>query len=298
MIFIRKRSRKKRLNQQVYSCLTDKFNAGKGRSHHSDKKAGISAKYIYSENTYRTYMQQCKRFAGWMQRNFPHDAKQLDICRAYVPAYLRSMIAAENSAWTVATAASALAKLYSCDYREFNVDLPQRRREDIKRSRETAARDVHISAELREEFCAFCRCCGLRRSELQVLRGGDLVFRDNKYFIHVRRGKGGKERFVPLIGTSDEIKAVISRFRACKKDTKVFLYVPSALDIHAFRAEYANRLYKLLERPLEAIEKQDLYICRGGDFAGVRLDKRALKVVSQALGHNRLDVVVSHYLRS
>lgn len=297
MVYIRKRNRKKRLNQQIYSRLTDKFNSGKGRSRHADKRAGVDARYIYSDNTYHTYMQQCKRFAAWMRRNFP-TCGDLDDCRAYVPAYLRSLIAADVSAWTISTAAAALGKLYGCDYREFGVELPQRRRENIKRSREPAVRDAHVSSELREEFHEFCKCCGLRRSELQALRGGDLMRQGGRYFIRVRRGKGGKERLVPLVGTEREIAAVLRRFQLCKEGAKVFLFVPSALDVHAFRAEYANRLYKLLERVPEEVPRADLYICRGGDFAGVRLDKRALKVVSQALGHNRLDVVVSHYLRS
>ena len=64
----------------------------------------------------------------------------------------------------------------------------------------------------------------------------------------------------------------------------------ASLDNHAFRAQYARDRYEeLVQQKLE----QGKEILR--DYRG--FDKECLRQVSLDLGHNRLSVVVEHYVR-
>jgi hypothetical protein len=72
-------------------------------------------------------------------------------------------------------------------------------------------------------------------------------------------------------------------------DERVFPRIPSHLDVHALRREFAQGLYQDLSgRPLPLVTGR----LRSEDY-----DDEAVALVSRALGHNRLDVVLRHYLR-
>lgn len=126
-----------------------------------------------------------------------------------------------------------------------------------------------------------------------------------QWYIHVRE-KGGRDRLAPIIGEHEQ--EIVERFQRCAPDQRVWGRVNSHLDIHSLRAEYANRLYSLYARPLDSLPydrvnghtgrrfQSEVYECRG-DQRGVRLDKRAMLVVSKALGHSRVDVFASNYYR-
>ncbi len=139
---------------------------------------------------------------------------------------------------------------------------------------------------------------GLRRREMEQITGNDLVERNNRYFLHVTRGtKGGKERWVIVHGRTPEETAQVVKIFQQAGSLRVCPHLHSAFDEHACRAEYARQLYQAVARPVDAIPKSDRYIMRK-DRAGEVLDREAMRVVSRALGHNRVDVVAEHYLYS
>lgn len=93
-------------------------------------------------------------------------------------------------------------------------------------------------------------------------------------------------------------------------------HVHSNADIHAYRAEYATRLYKQVARDINDLKgrkinytaitgkrnkdgsdiyKNAVYYCRG-DQKGTALDRAAMIAASQSLGHNRESVVGEHYI--
>jgi len=83
------------------------------------------------------------------------------------------------SAWTVQLEAKALGKLYGINPEDENYfNPPKRNREDIKRSRGDRVRDKHFSVTNNDELIKFCKGTGLRRSELGMLKGGDLVTKE------------------------------------------------------------------------------------------------------------------------
>lgn len=264
-----------------------------GRSKRPDKIDGSYRKYIYSWQTYRNYMKQLGLFARWCKKT--HNARYLKECKQYIPEYLQTR--SELSVWTQKLDLAALQKLYQ-EYpkppeKPFGVMLQARLRQDIKRSRQQATRDKDFSESNNADLVAFCRCTGLRRSELQELHGSDLTA--DGLQLHVTRNtKGGRWRMAPLAGSPEEIELVQQMCQAAG-DNRVWPHVPSSADIHSYRADYCKRVYLQHARPVEQLPANCRYYCRG-DRKGVILDRAAMLIASQSLGHNRIDVIASHYL--
>lgn len=264
-----------------------------GRAKRPDKIDGSYRKYIYSWQTYRSYMKQLGLFARWCKDI--HGARYVKECRQYVAEYMQTR--KNLSVWTQKLDLAALQKLYQ-EYpkdgqKPFGITLQPRLRQDIKRSRQQATRDKDFSESNNKDLIIFCRCTGLRRSELQELHGTDLTA-DGLQLHVIRNTKGGRWRMAPLAGTSEEIELVQ---RMCQEagDSRVWPHMPSSADIHSYRADYCKRVYLQHARSVDQIPSADKYYCRG-DRKGLILDKSAMLEASRALGHNRIDVIASHYL--
>ena len=293
--------KRKNISHDVYCRLRRAYETGRGRSRHNDKARGEDVKFIYSARTYDTYRQQGKAFAAYAKSK---GCKTLDEAKKVVADYLQSLIDAGKSGYSIRTAASAIGKLYTTDYGSFGVTMPERKRSEIKNNRGDSRMIAsgHISAETAERYGKILRCIGLRRSEALLARGADLIRKDDKYCVHVPRGKGGRSREAVVQGTQKEIKAVIELFEEAKArgtqggDPHVWPSgIPRNLPVHRYRAEYAKRVYMSVARPIEALQKEDKYVCRG-DLAGVVYDRQALAYASEQLGHNRVSVVADNYL--
>lgn len=272
------------LKHQVKLALDQKLRIGESK--HQAKIRGDADKYIYSWSTYRTYLKHCCYFVDFCKNN--HECRDLQDCRQYVEEYMRSR--AHLSAYTQKLELSAISKLFD---QKFEIELNKRVRSEIKRSRLQVERDYHFSESKNQNLITFCKCTGLRRSELQAFRSEDLIVKNGQLFVNVHRAsKGGKTRISPVIGTQEELKLVL---QLCKNSERPFIRVNSKADIHSYRAEYCKRVYKLHERPLEQLSKEDLYICRK-DKKGQVYDRKAMLIASQALGHNRISVIADHYL--
>lgn len=277
------------LKQQIYDRLTSM--QAFGQSKKNDMIYGTTDDKIYSFSTYKTYSKHCKYFANYLQENHP-EVKNLKDARKYVPEWLQFRADEGLSAWTVQTEAKALGKLYGIkpDDKDYFIP-PQRHRVDIKRSRGTAARDSHFSEIQNLEFVNFSRATGLRRRELEELRGDSyitrpalekrlkalqqdtalsesdekikimiqdaLAFNDINDFLFVRNGKGGRWRVSPIIG--DHAKEVIAKIKSADKKTKVWEHIPPGADIHGYRADYATAIYKRYARNIKDIPIDGTY---------------------------------------
>lgn len=284
----RNREKKGSLLHQVKIALDEKLAIGESKF--EDKKIGATADKIYSWNTYKTYLKHNIYFIQWAKET--HQIKSLDEGKKYVNEWLEMREKQGLSAYTVKLETSALMKLYSISSEDI-YKSKARYRANINRSRGEKVRDKHFSEENHKDLVRFCRATGLRRAELQQLRGNDLVEINGELFIAVIRGsKGGRHRNIPL--TFD--KAFIEGLMKSKGEDKVFEKIPNGADIHSYRAEYATRLYKALARDVNSLPKSEKYHCRK-DLKGICYDKKAMLEVSQALGHNRISVIAGHYIR-
>lgn len=284
----RNREKKGSLLHQVKTALDEKLAIGESKF--EDKKIGATADKIYSWNTYKTYLKHNIYFIQWAKET--HQIKSLDEGKKYVNEWLEMREKQGLSAYTVKLETSALMKLYNISSDEI-YKSNARYRANIQRSRGEKVRDKHFSEEKHKDLVKFCRATGLRRAELQQLRGTDLIEIDGEPFICVSRGaKGGRHRNIPLAFEKDFIQALMRS----KGEEKVFEKVPNGADIHSYRAEFGTRLYKKLARDIDSLPKSEKYHCRK-DLKGVCYDKKAMLEVSRALGHNRISVIAGHYIR-
>lgn len=293
---------KKSLIGQADDRLQKMTQAGVGRSKHQDKIDDIDHKYIYTWETYRTYIKHCCYFLDWCKEN--HGCKTLKQCRQYVPEWIasRRVLSASTQKLDVA----ALSKLYRCHHgrgqKPFrDVETDTRSRADIKRSRGDAVRDKHFSQRNNADLITFCRCTGLRRAELQDLRYDDfrLAAPDGSagpgLYVH-RSTKGGRVRRINFVGSKTEIALCCDIMSKGNGLVKVWGKVHSGADIHSYRADYATKVYQIYARPIESLAHDEIYYCRG-DRKGTWLDKKAMLAASKALGHNRISIIASNYLR-
>ena len=280
--------------RDIYAILHAMYMAGRGCSRHADKVKGDDVRRIYSTRTYQTYRQQGKNFAIYAKSR---GCKNLDQAREVVPGYLQSLIDEGKSGYSVRTAASAIGKIYVVDYNNFGVQMPERRRNEITNNRgvSKAVERGHISEKTAEKYASILRCIGLRRSEALLARGTDLIEKDGTYYIHIPRGKGGKERTAIIQGTAEEIEAVVRKFKDAGKGHVWPAGIPRDVPVHRYRAEYAERTYKSVARPIEGLNREEKYFCRN-DMAGIVYDRTALAYVSKQLGHSRVSVVAVNYL--
>lgn len=297
------------LTKQIEDELSAKLAIGeskfiaqkKGLEDNKDSRS-LTKDKIYSWSTFKTYMKQANYFTDYCKETY--GAKSLEDCKPYINTWLQKNIDEGKSAHTQKTRASALAKLYQCSTKDF-IKTEVRHREKITRSRGVKVRDKHFSEKRNADLVSFCKSTGLRRAELKALTGDKLVYKqeEDKYYINVNSAsKGGRERLAPIIG---DIDRVIDRMKSVG-DGKVFDKIPQGADIHGYRSDYATAIYKEFERPIEELKCDlgikdgttgDAYICRG-ELKGTIYDRKAMEEATKALGHNRISVVASNYLRS
>ncbi len=246
---------------------------------------------IHAFESRNNYQKIVMRFIDWV-RNQHHirDLARIDEqADELASLYLVERIEQEYSAWTLSTERSALRLFFQDRTLTDSIDLPKRRREDIKRSRQPAKRDRHINLDNWRHVVDFCLACGLRREELRDLYVHEVYHRkqDRQLVVFVRHGKGGKDREVPVFPGREQ--AVLSQVTDRHPGEHVFAKLSSLLDIHSYRRRFAQDLYEhLTGRPLPPLE---------GRLQSADLDRDAALQVSRCLGHNRIDIIFGHYIR-
>ena len=298
---------KESIIRQVDTRLTAALAIGESR--YQGKRDGTAKGKIYSWGTINTYRAQCCRFAKWARSE--RGCRTLDEARAMAGEYLEREIARGLSPYTIRTEAAALAKLYGCTSDDFGVAMPRRARAGIVRSRGTAERDRGFSSSRNAALVDVAECTGLRRAELACLTGDKLISHgDGTYSVLVDRGtKGGRVRVAPVVGPPDQVRRVVDLMQAAGSG-KLFRRIHSHADVHHMRAVYASRVYaRALEGKSASIgrnavrgpgagregHQSGVYCCRK-DRRGVWLDREAMRITSEALGHSRINVIAEHYL--
>ena len=70
------------------------------------------------------------------------------------------------------------------------------------------------------------------RKRLEMLR--DAMLFPQEWFVHVRNGKGGRERLSPIIGKN--AAQIVERIADTPAEEKVWQHIHTSADIHAYRA--------------------------------------------------------------
>jgi integrase len=253
----------KSLIQQVKERLDAKLAIGESK--YAAKREGTYTNYIFSWETYRSYLKHDCYFVKWCKEQpidpvLGHKPRTLEECRPFAERWVQSTMDRGLSAYTVKLEVAALAKLYGCKSGDFDIETPARRRANIKRSRGDAARDKHFSVSKNSELITFCKCTGLRRAELAQIRGTDLIEQEGKLCLDIKRGtKGGRLRISPVVGSVEEIETV-KWLCAQAGEGKVFPEPSENADIHSFRAAYATKIYNQHKRDYSEYKNERLII--------------------------------------
>lgn len=254
---------------------------------------------IHSFNTYESYKQTSKEFTSWIKSNYPEIKNINHITKDMCVNYLR-MRQETCSAYTVSKDMSALNKLLGHDIRKSEADLRERSYKDVTRSRYERQHDANIDTNRYSKQIMIANAFGLRRESFvtgqYALKDVSIYSNKGELYCSVIE-KGGRYRNAPCLENYKELlknnfniyereHLTINQFKEIYADStnKLFIEYDTKIDNHAYRSEYATNLY----HQLASSEPVELY--RGWD-------KEAVQQVSHALGHNRLNVVVEHYLK-
>lgn len=295
------------LKQQATDRLLEMLHRGAGHSKRNDKRKGMSAKdKIYSYDTYETYRKHIRYFCDYVREHHP-ECTTITKAERYVNEWLEYRSTQTNkkgeplSAWTISTEVQAVRKLYGMEADDENAfQAPRRKRQDIKRSRGEAKRDLFFSEANNAELVAFCRGTGLRRRELEELRGKDLISREQ-----IREKLEKQDPLAYLFMAASDEKAeyrqhqiyedaelfydiaeyfifvrngkggryrispvigknseqIVERMKAAAPDEKVWQYVSTLADIHSYRGDYATAIYRNYARPFEEIPVEGPSLC-------------------------------------
>lgn len=247
---------------------------------------------IKASRTLQLYKSEARKYCEYL-RNEGVKTRSIKESRYFVEDYIRDLQNKGYSPSTVRTAASALAKVYSCKSTDFDVEYEKRVTSQFTKSRKPAMRDMFFDAEKNKDLIRFQSMCGLRRNELAHLKAEDLVEKNGKLYLELdgRYCKHGLARTVEIVAeTRDDVeffKNHISKYDGNQR-------IHGAFDAHHYRSVYAERLYSLKSRDIATLDRHEKYVCRGCNFGKV-YDKEALYEVSKSLGHRRHDVVVNYY---
>src|SRR5680860_694656 len=132
------------------------------------------------------------------QIRFGESKRQTKLDRA--PEYLQLLVDKNHSAWTIHLVRSALRKIYQNQDLAKDVQLPERKKMDITRSRGPKSSDVNFSVTKNQGLMDFSKATGLRRMELTAVRVDQIQENpDGTVTILGIHGKGGREREAPVI---------------------------------------------------------------------------------------------------
>ena len=313
--------RKKDVERLFHQTLSDKLAFGQSKkAAKKDLGFGQSTYQIYSVNSYKTYLKQCKQYAKWLkQEKGINKIDDINKTEQYAKEYIQKRLDDGKSIYTVKMERSALGMLYG---KQIDIKLPSRTPDQITRSRKETKNDRYISRDGKyKDVFTIAIATGSRRKDISKLCVNNFREVDGKLYVYFERSKGGRDRLTPVLEKYEkDVRDIIEQAKADGK-TRLFNHIPKEIDVHGLRREYCQGLYdeikdnkelrdEILKNYPERRElktqkdkdgntvtkeiKSDIYKDRSGNT----WKRDDIYVLSQALGHNRLDVSITHYLKS
>lgn len=266
---------------------------------------------IYSRKTMSDYKKVAEQFQTWAKSKGFRFCSLSEVSDSHIRQYLTERQSEGKSAWTVSRDLSALNKIFDRGITKKDAGLNSRHNADIRNNR-GLANNYRPSVYLKnKELTDFLSAVGIRRQSILSIKPDNAIrnAEGNVIGFHVVE-KGGKHRNCYVIkNRQTDITAFVNKHLADNGNKPFFDRVDKNLNTHWYRGEYANALYHDL---ITAKNNRTDYFegyrntfvnaskleqaTRGHGEITKGYDTEALAVVSQNLGHNRIDVVYTNYL--
>lgn len=275
------------------------------------KEAKARSRVFIPKKTMSDYKKVAEKFQSW-SKNKGYNFKSLaDVSDNHILQYLQERQDTGKSAWTVSRDLSALNKIFGREISKKGTDLKSRKNADIKNNRGLGNNYRPSIYKKNKELTEFLSATGIRRQSITVISPANAI-RDKQGTVigFSVIEKGGKARKCYIIKSKQEaITSFVDNYQSKNGDKPFWNKVDKNLNVHWYRAEYAKALYSDLVSAQS--NKQDYFngyrdffvnssrlalATKGHRQTTKGYDTECLGVVSQCLGHNRIDVVYSNYL--
>jgi hypothetical protein len=324
------------LKQQLSDRLHQLDRRGRSRHEAKQKELqgkqfGQGVVGIYSHNTMTNYRQVGREFISWAKTACGvKDRTPLDSLLPLAQVYVTERYAKGYSGPTVKRDVSALNKIFGLSEKPVGekIAVPEgvsTARSLITRGRQPTDYSKRFNREKNHRLVTISRGFGLRRCEaekarLSWIRPGS---KNGLLIIDIPKniGKGGRPRTAicdPEMAPA--VRDVLREFHDMRTDHDAALFpkISKHYNEHADRAAYAQGMVGQLtgnpglraemmayagypqrnesrvRKGIRVYIKSDMYHAKDG--SGRVYERDALYIVSQSLGHNRLEVIVKSYL--
>ena len=308
-------SRKTSFKEQMFRALNSlncygqsKYQA-KQESYRNGNKGKV--KGIYSKKTMSDYKKVAEQFQSWSKTKGYNFKSLADVSDNHILQYLKERQDTGKSAWTISRDLSALNKIFSREISKKGTGLKSRKNSDIKNNRGFGNNYRPSIYKKNKELTDFLSATGIRRQSITVVSPADAI-RDGQGVVigFSVVEKGGKSRNCYVIKSKqNDITSFVDKHQSKSGNKPFWSKADKNLNTHWYRSEYARALYNDLVSAQN--NKQDYFNGYRDFFVNSsRLelttkrhkqtvkgyDVECLGVVSQCLGHNRIDVVYANYL--
>lgn len=323
---------RKTLERQFEHALHDQIRFGESRHKVKNNmrnqlghnyKFGMAVTNIQGVETFDRYLRVSQEYAKWLVKSKGvNKYTKMEDTKAFAKDYIKHRLDSGVSAWTAKMEKSALGKLYK---EQVNIEIPKRDINNISRSRNVCEHDKHFSIRKHHAEILIANSCGTRREDLSKLTLGSFKDINGHLFVQINQSKGGRDRLAPVLPSKEEeVRGLIkiARQRGKTDNCKLFEKIHSKMDVHSFRREYAKELYNYIKENKDyRIKLLNIYPQRNeskayknkitgiieirkikSDYFRAHGDNEVylrdnLYLVSQSLGHSRIDVSYHFYIK-
>lgn len=272
---------------------------------------GETVEGIHSYSTKNNYEQVANQFMKYcVEEKKEKTRADLDmLIRIHSVNYLKMR---EKKGLSVSTLSRDRAALNKISKNQDKIDYKFRTRSihDVKRSRNNSNKNnPNFNEKLNESLVSLSKGTGGRREDLSKLTPQSFFEKNGNLYVSFVGSKGGKDRV--SIVREEHRESIQNRIDSTQKNELLFERIHKHADIHSYRREYAQELYKDIIQNKNNIKKElieiygnrnersiksEYYKTKSEDnfFSGKRDD---IYLITKSLGHERLDVAVNSYLR-
>lgn len=209
---------------------------------------------LTDNQTIRTYKRGCRDFSEWVRDVYGINRAsairgQVDVIQRYA----NHLQERGYSAYTIHTYLAPVCKSLGVCMDE--ISKPERRVETISRGRMETANLQGKREACKAQYSrlvAFQSVVGIRRAELGKLTAGDVVERSDSLYVHVRKGKGGKEQWQRVLPGNESV--VLATIKGLRLEDRIFqpAELRNKIDLHALRADNAKKAYQYYSSKITA----------------------------------------------